>query len=245
MGADQWFEQVEPARSRNGNLIERELKTAPTEDLRSYALDLAQARSRVTSFGSMTPDDSSLPGRLGQLLDVSPSSDLTADGRAAYLDAVNTQFNGLRQSVDPVAARTITLAGRTTELPITITSRADVPLRVRVRLTSSKLSFPQGNEVLVTVAGGTAQVRIPVEARASGTFPVEVELVTPVGDEPVANSTKLTIRSTGLSGLGLALSVGALIVLAVWWVRHVQRSRRKAKYLAAAQRHPSTALGAS
>ena len=50
-----------------------------------------------------------------------------------------------------------------------------------MRVTSSKLSFPNGNEVLVTLDGDAAQLRIPVEARASGMFPVTVELLTPNG----------------------------------------------------------------
>ena len=55
------------------------------------------------------------------------------------------------------------------------------------------------------------------------------------------------MRSTGLSGLGLALSVGALLVLALWWTRHVLRltAEAQARSPAAAIDHPSTAVGAA
>ena len=187
----------------------------------------------------MLPPTSALPASLERLLQVSPSADLNAAGRQLYLQAVQDQLDTLRRSVDPVPARTITLAGRGSELPITITSRAEEPLLVKVRLTSSKLRFPNGNEIPVTLTGGVAQVRVPVEARTSGTFPVTVNLLTPVGDEQLTPSTQLTVRSTGLSGLGLALSVGALIVLGLWWGRHVLRSRRRKRNERSAQRHPS------
>jgi len=56
----------------------------------------------------------------------------------------------------------------------------------------------------------------------------------------IAPSSQLTVRSTGLSGLGLALSVGALLVLALWWTRHVLSTRRAKQATVAALDHPST-----
>lgn len=236
----QLFEQVAPAVNQDGGPVERVLAPTSPQDLRSYADALARARNDLASYGSMLPPTSPMSGRLGQLLDVSPSSELDAAGRTEYLAAVDAELDSLRRAVDPVAARTVTLAGRTTELPLTITSRSDDPLQVKVRLSSSKLAFPEGDELLVMLTGGAAQVRVPVEARTSGTFPVNIELLTPVGDLPVAPATQLTVRSTGLSGLGLALSVGALLVLALWWFRHVRKARRRRRASVASERHPST-----
>lgn len=238
--AAQYFEQVLPARAKNGQAIVRSPAPATPEDLRSFGGELARVRRSLTSYGSMLPATSALPARLERLLQVAPSSELDAAGRQAYLDAVQDDLDDLRRSVDPVPARSITMAGRSSELPITITSRAKEPLLVKVRLTSSKLQFPDGNELVVTVNGGVTQARLGVEARTSGTFPVTVDLLTPDGGEKLAPSTQLTVRSTGLSGLGLALSVGALLVLALWWARHVHRSRRRKRAVVASQRHPST-----
>ena len=242
--AAQFFDQVLPAKAKNGQTIVRTPTSTKPEDLRAFGQQLDRARRTLTSYGSMLPATSSLPAGLERLLQVAPSADLDATGREAYLNAIQGQLDGLRRSVDPVPARTITLTGRGSELPITITSRTDEPLLVKVRLTSSKLRFPDGNEFNVTLTGGVAQLRIPVEARTSGMFPVSVNLLTPEGDEQLAPSTQLTVRSTGLSGLGLALSVGALIVLALWWGRHVLRSRRRKRSLSSAQRHPSSTVAA-
>ena len=223
--ATQYFTEVPPAVGDDGQLVERGLAPSAPEDLTGYAADRTKSQLGLVAFGSMVAPTSSLPAELDQLLQVSPARDLSPQARSAYLTAVDEQLDELRQSVDQVPARTITLAGRTTELPITLTSRADEPLQVKVRLRSSKLAFPEGNERLVTITDGAAPVRVPIEARTSGTFPVTIDVLTPLGDQVVAPSSQLTVRSTGLSGLGLALSVGALLVLAMWWTRHVLSTR--------------------
>ena len=87
------------------------------------------------------------------------------------------------------------------------------------------------------------RVRVPIEARTSGTFPVTIDVLTPLGDQVVAPSSQLTVRSTGLSGLGLALSVGALLVLADAVGRDASVGTRSGSSGpgAAAIDHPSTA----
>ena len=239
--AAQYFTEVPPAVGDDGQLVERSLAPSAPEDLTGYAADRTTSQLGLVAFGSMVAPTSSLPAELDQLLQVSPARDLSPQARSAYLTAVDEQLDELRQSIDQVPARTITLAGRTTELPITLTSRAKEPLQVKVRLRSSKLAFPEGNERLVTITDGAAPVRVPIEARTSGTFPVTIDVLTPIGDQVVAPSSQLTVRSTGLSGLGLALSVGALLVLALWWTRHVLSTRRAKRATAAAIDHPSTA----
>ena len=65
----------------------------------------------------------------------------------------------------------------------------------------------------------------PVEALTSGTFPVKVELESPDGTLHFAQA-KITVRSTATSGVGLFLSAGAALFLAVWWARHLHKGRR-------------------
>jgi hypothetical protein len=44
----------------------------------------------------------------------------------------------------------------------------------------------------------------------------------------VLAQSRLTVRSTAISGVGTALSIGALLFLLVWWANHLRghRSRR-------------------
>ena len=107
-----------------------------------------------------------------------------------------------------------------------------------MRLESPKLSFPE-NDVLVTLDDETVQQRVTVKARANGTFPLTVSILTPEGDLAVAPPTELTVQATTLSGFGVVLTVGALLVLATWWVRHIRRSRRTKAVARGAQHHPS------
>ena len=65
-------------------------------------------------------------------------------------------------------------------------------------------------------------------ARASGAFPLRITVTSPDGVLTVGRA-QVTVRSTAVSGVGVVLSVGALLVLVVWWARHwrsVRRNRR-------------------
>ena len=59
----------------------------------------------------------------------------------------------------------------------------------------------------------------PVKTRASGAFPLNVDITSADGTLPVA-TTRYTVRSTAISGVGLVLSIGAGLFLLVWWARH-------------------------
>jgi hypothetical protein len=230
---DQWFRDVPLATG-----APRALAPADPADLTDFANGLALTRLRLAALASMLPASDSLPAMLEAELRVANADGFTGEQRQAYLDSVNGRLNQLADAVDPIPKRKVTLAGRTTELPITIHRRIDKPIKVRVRLESSKLSFPQ-NDVLVTLDSDIVQERVAVKARANGTFPLTVTILTPDGDLPVAQPTELTVQATTLSGFGVVLTVGALLVLATWWVRHIRKSRRERAVETGARHHPS------
>jgi hypothetical protein len=230
---DQWFREVQTAAG-----APRTLAPAAPSDLSQFANGLALTRLRLAALASMLPANDPLPASLEAELRVANAVSFTSAQRQAYLDGVNNHLNQLADAVDPIPKRRVTLAGRTTELPITIHRRIDKPIKVRVRLESSKLAFPQ-NDVLVTLDSDTVQERVAVKARANGTFPLTVTILTPEGGLPVAQPTELTVQATTLSGFGVVLTVGALLVLATWWVRHIRRSRRQRGVEAGAEHHPS------
>ncbi|HKA04515.1 MAG TPA: hypothetical protein VKD67_09300, partial [Acidimicrobiales bacterium] len=230
---DQWFRDVTPVRTPP-----RHLAVATPVDLAGHADGLALTRIRLGALASMLPAADALPASLESELRVSNATTLTDARRQAYLDSVNSQLDTLGDAVDPVPRRRVTLTGRTTELPITLHRRIDRPIQVRLHLESPKLSFPE-NDLLVTLDSDTVQQRVAVQARSNGTFPLTVQVVTPSGGIPVAPSTELTVQATTLSGFGVALSAGALLVLATWWVRHIRKGRRQRGVEAGARHHPS------
>jgi hypothetical protein len=230
---DQWFREV--AGPTDGP---KALAPANPPDLASFATGLTQTRIRLTALSSMLPAADLLPASMAARLRVSVDSTLDPSARQSYLDAVNGQLNELADAVDPVPTRRITLASRSTEVPITLHRHIDRPIKVRVHLESPKLSFPD-NDILVTMDTDTVQQRITVKARANGTFPLKVSIMTPDGDVAVAPSTELTVHATTLSGFGVVLTVGALLVLATWWVRHLRRRHRMKAVARGTQHHPS------
>jgi len=231
---DQWFREV--AGPTDGA---RALASAEPVDLSDFATGLTLTRLRLSALASMLPAADPLPASMTARLRVSVDATLEPSERQAYLDAVNGQLNELADAVDPVPTRRITLASRSTEVPITLHRRLDRPIQVRVHLESPKLEFPD-NDLLVTLDAETVQQRITVKARANGTFPLTVSILTPAGDVAVAPSTELTVHATTLSGFGVVLTVGGLLVLATWWARHLRRHRRVKAVARAAQSHPSS-----
>jgi hypothetical protein len=53
------------------------------------------------------------------------------------------------------------------------------------------------------------------------------------GSLTLGDPTRVTIRSAVFSGIGIALTLGALVFLAGWWGNHFWRSRRARRRAAA------------
>ena len=98
---------------------------------------------------------------------------------------------------------------------------------------ADKLTFPDGDTVIVHLPASTVtSLDVDVRARSSGTFPLRMVITSP--DEIVVVSrARFTVRSTAVSGVGLVLSVGAGLFLALWWASHFRRVRRARKLVAA------------
>jgi hypothetical protein len=80
--------------------------------------------------------------------------------------------------------------------------------------------------VEVTLAQETTRVPLNVRTRASGDSPLDITVSAPDG-HVVIGRTRITVRSTAFSGVGIVLSVGAGTFLAVWWLRHAVTTRRE------------------
>ena len=72
-------------------------------------------------------------------------------------------------------------------------------------------------------------MRIQARSLTSGDrLPVEVTLTTPDGQLVIARAT-LTVHSTSISLVGIALTLLAALVLLVWWARTWRRGRASAR----------------
>jgi Flp pilus assembly protein TadB len=95
-----------------------------------------------------------------------------------------------------------------------------------VTLASDKFTFPDGNTRVLLLDRQTTSVRVTAQARTSGDrLPIDVSLRTPDGQLLITRQV-LTVHSTAISFVGVALTVFAGAVLLVWWLRTWRRSRR-------------------
>ncbi len=193
-------------------------------DLDLYDLTL----ERLAGVRSMIADDEGAAELEDLLVRMAPSLsfDLTEAGHAAYWNQVRARADDLIDGIDAPPAQTFTLTAREDELPLRFRNDGPIPLQVRVRVESEKLTLPDGRDrVVVLGAGEVVDESFRVDVRATGSFPVTVKLASPDGRIPITES-RVTVRSLVLSGLGVILSVAALALLVLWWGLHIRRTRR-------------------
>src|SRR5262249_31495304 len=126
------------------------------------------------------------------------------------------------------ASATITVTSSRAEVPITVRNDTGIPLRVHLHFQSDKLLFPAGADRDVDLLAKNTTFRLPVETRSSGTFPVNITVTTTDSPTSTIEATQLRVRSTFVSGVGVFITAGAVLFLALWWGWDI-RKRRRAK----------------
>jgi hypothetical protein len=208
-------------------------------DLGSIAGPLTRARRAVSGVAS-TVDDTPEAGSLAASLLLATSSATPNGQRPAYVDRVTRQLDMLTDVVDLPDEFRITLTSRSSTIPVNVTNRSDRPLTVRIELASSQLEFPEGEVITQQLQPGVTRIDVPVRSRTSGAFPLGVRVTSPDGTLVLDEST-FDIRSTAVTGVGLLLSIGAGLFLAVWWARHWRSSRRSRHLVPAGPAAPTPA----
>lgn len=189
--------------------------------------DLPAVRAEISSLLLTLADQPDLVTSFSDRLLIAQSSDLRGRARTTSLDRLARAVDVERRKFRLPRQAAVRLTARTGRIPITVNSRADYPARVLLEVASDKLRFPGGatRMLMLTHRNTTAQIR--TTSQGSGTFPLRVMLKTPDGKLVLAES-RFTVQSTAASGVGVFLSIGALLVLAGWWVRHNRRYRPRA-----------------
>ena len=213
-------------------------------------LDARQVRAERQQLDSLTASILRPPPAnllIGDLILASEAAGGAASQREAYLGAARRRLEAEVHEVT-VAASGITLTSRQAKVPISIISQLSSPIRVRVELTSSRLSFPgQGTRVsiekMLTLRLRDTTWLVPVITRGTGRFDVTAKVDTADGRIEL-DAAKVTITSRAFSGVGIVLSVAALAMLAFWWGRALQKGRRN-KRLVQRQGAESGAAAAS
>ncbi len=200
---------------------------APAErgpDLRPLAPQIVSVRSQIDGVTGLL-DDASVAASVNRSLFMSTGVDTPDGDRAAYVDHADAQLGAVVGSVTLQDEFRITLTTRSSTIPVTLTNNTEQDLRVRVELDSDQLEFPDGDVLTPKLPPGATRLEVRVRTRTSGAFTLDVTVSTP-DDTLVLDRSTFDIRSTAISGVGLLLSVGAGLFLAVWWGRHWIRTRR-------------------
>lgn len=156
----------------------------------------------------------------------------------AYLAAADRTVDTQLAAITLPEAQQVTLTERTGRIPLTFENQLDHAVTVEVALESDKLEFSDGEVQLVTLPPKTTtRHEVAVRARSSGAFPLEVTVRSP--DEGlVLGTTRFSVRSTAISGIGLLLSAVAGAFLLLWWARHFRDVRRSRRLVSPS--HPAT-----
>jgi hypothetical protein len=233
---DAYFADVAPQADGDDDLLRR--SSAEAGMLGIPASEIRAARTLVQGFSSVVVlDDGADP--TGALFDrtlLAEAAGLGPEDRRAHLAAVGAHVDEALGSIDVVDRAAYRLADSEGTIPLTLVHRTEVPVRVRVTLASDKLEFGEGDQRSVgqvsydlTLTEENTPLVVPVSVRSPGTFPLVVSITSPDGRLEILE-TRITVRSTAFSGVGIALSVSAGAFLLLWWGRH-WRTVRRAKRL--------------
>ena len=213
----------------HGELLVREREEPLPSPLLVAPEDYRSAQEMLDAFRALVPPTDPRVAQGERALLVALSSLWSGEEGQARVDAelhvIDESVNEVLSLVSAAEDRTVTITARRAEIPITFRNDSDEPIRVRVELASDKLTFPEGSVFIIELPPRNTTKQFLVEARTSGTFPLELTVSSPDGRLDFQRS-RLTVRSTAVSGVGVVLTVAAAAFLALWWMNHIIRARR-------------------
>jgi Family of unknown function (DUF6049) len=194
---------------------------------RAAAVKIAQARQQLSSYTEAVAGHPSELLTLSDQLLATESSSLGSERRTAALSDYEKDFTSQTEKISLATEQTVTFTAQQASIPITVLSSAPYPVNVTVTLTSDKFVFPNGDSHHLLLDRPTTSWRFTARARTSGDrLPIDVTLHTQNGQLLLAH-TVLTVHSTAISFVGVALTILAGAVLLFWWARTWRRSRRQ------------------
>ncbi len=217
--------RVPVARNTQGRAAQARLQPTPAPDLSLRSANIANAQRTVDAYASMIAPVQTPVVELETLLRAAAAQQLSDRQSSAYtLSVIDSVLAGTANiTIEPLDR--ITLTDRQAELLITVHNGQPLPITVELLLSAEKLRFADGRRSTRTLAPGDNTISVRVETLASGDARVTVAVTSLDGRLELAEGV-INIRSTAISGLGLVISIIALIVLGGWWARTIRRVRR-------------------
>jgi len=211
-----------------GSPVERQLRPMPPNVSPVTAADYEAAAQHLHAFESVVGRDDPAAVAGERALTTALSTALTPERARAQLEVVDRSVTSFTNAVT-VSAKRITLTSRRSQVPLTFDNKLKRTVRVRVHLASTKLLFPLGDEPVIDLRPGNTTLRdekFTVEARTSSTFPMDIWLTSEDNQLQFGSPVRAPVRSAVFGGFAVALTVGALVFLALWWGNHLRRARK-------------------
>jgi hypothetical protein len=185
------------------------------------ATDRSLAEQTVAAYTAILGGPHPNAAALNDLLEVTAAAELDTDTMNAYLTAVYTSVSEVLDAFTTPPDQSVRLTGRSADIPFSVHNGLSTDARVVLVLQSDgRLEFPEGAVLAVVLVPGNNRIAIPVRARTSGNARLQVTVRSPDDAQLLQlRSAHLMVRTTSLSGVGVLLFVGAIAVLAIWWVR--------------------------
>ena len=166
---------------------------------------------------------------MNDLVLASEAAGISRSRRNAYLSRAKSVLDQQRGLVSVVHS-SVTVTARNATVPISVLSGLPVPIAVNVTVSSDgHLQFAHERDTWSvrsqTLVHQNTTFLVPVTAHSPGAASLRVTVATANGDLTLT-STRLTINSRVFSGVGVGLSVGALVFMALWWGRELRKGRR-------------------
>ena len=211
------------------------LRLAANNETTPERLTLARTARRAVDVMRPVVEAPELIAELERRILIAESIDYArpTDGRgAAFARSARATADATLGAIR-VPARRVTLTSRGGRVPVTVVNDTGYTIRVRLRLDSAKVAFPEGASRRVTVEGRPdrqtlSTVTFDLEARAAGSFPIEVRIESPDGEFRIGTG-QLLVRSTAVSAVAFAATAGGVVFLLGAWGRRAYVKRTKAR----------------
>jgi Family of unknown function (DUF6049) len=203
------------------------LPAITVDDVAKRVFTQATLDGEIDSIASMLPADSERPKGWRDLADLLPTNALDDADAQSMVSTVRSQLADVQNAVQVPGAYTVNLPGRRSTVRVRFVNNSDVPLSIKVRLSSpsGKLVFSNDPLPVTLEPGVPKEVAIPVEARSNGTSGVSLDVFTP-NDVQIGTTVPLKFRVNAL-GVGNVLTIALFGVVLLWWLQHIRSARRK------------------
>ena len=195
------------------------------QDLEPVAGLILDNEALLASYGGMFSDGGVTPAEYLVRLQSALSPRRNPQDRHRSLILFADELGRELEVLSLPDAQPVTMAAREGSIPLIVESRAAGPRLIMLHFRSDKVEVKQDSQLLV-VEPGTSSIDVEVRARTLGSSQLEVSVWTPDGTRVLATS-QFQIRSTAVPGLGLLISVAAVVFLIVWWSVDHRRARSR------------------